>query len=654
MCAIGEWKVQVPVENQLDSAQKSGQRRAESRPTPCTSLAILLLAFRPSVLFNRLAPSSSLLTKSPSAVLDTCNQFTCCPPTARHRDLLLSARPRSLPRISIKSDHGLAGSGLTAREFKSKLKALSRNASERQEAELTTKGRGKKLARTLLRMPHSNVGSAVYLSSDITPLLLTLKRERAWELSLAALWRVAEEKPEMLTRSHANIVISTLADAHPPQWESACAVLESMPSMGLGRDAYSYSSAITACARAGRTRNALAIFRQCCAETEPNQGPNVVVFNVTLQACIQGGDQWHPHILGVFASMVAHGAQPSAWQYSTVLNAYARSHQWQKALDVIREMKSRRHGPQPESHCYAAAMRACLGAGQFSNVLDLYREMVKEEMPRTAYTLVPVFNSCAQIARTGQRGMWTHAKSILKEEAAAGVLNLNCYAAAMHTYAECGRFEEAFALLTQMAKATPPVEPNIHVFTSVIASLTLSRNWQVALGLLGSIHKNGVRVDAAAVEATLKVLGRAGEWYQACELLCTMSDRFNVKPSHIHLTTVLECVAVNEKWHEAYAVLEDVIDDLIDDCVVDTRLLEIVIKVCSLAGAWQRALDILEAVGDGATMKMCHDVVAALVKAREWTLAKELFDDMRERRFAGQSLAGLRQLAKAIQQATVQ
>ena len=119
------------------------------------------------------------------------------------------------------------------------------------------------------------------------------------------LWWVAETQPELLTCEHANIVVSTLSAARPTaQWERAIALLESMPSLGLTPDSYTYSAAIAACSRAGEVERALAVFRQCCASED---GPNAVVFNAVLLACQRAGAKWSPQLLAIFAAMSAHG-----------------------------------------------------------------------------------------------------------------------------------------------------------------------------------------------------------------------------------------------------------------------------------------------------------------------------------------------------------
>lgn len=493
-------------------------------------------------------------------------------------------------------------------------------------------------------------------SADLTRVLLRHKRGCDWELATATLWNVAAEHAAALRELHVNIVLSTLAAAQPAQYERACTLLSQMREMGLRPDPYSYSSTIAACSRAGQPERALAVFRQCCAEADSSARPNAVVFNAMLLACQRAGPAWQPQLIAIFAGMMTHGIHPNAWAHSAVLNAYAQKSEWTKALELldVMERQPNRLSPRPDGHCYAAAMRACLHAHEHTRVLDLHERMITAGLRGTAYTLVPALDACAALARAGDHSQWQHCQQLFEGYAAqadGADLNAHCFAAAARVYAECGRPDEALGLLKQMRSASPPIAPNAHVLTAVIASLGPSRQWRVAMQLLHGMARAGVPVDAHCVEAALKVTGRAGNWQQACRLFRSMASEFGVTPTPIHLTTVLQSLAAAEKWHVAAALLEEVFASppaqhharsnatgyaqspnstspaLFLDAF-DARLCATALTVCAKVGAWERALMLLEAAGEGVTPAMRRATVVTLIRAGEWSRAEVILDQL--------------------------
>ncbi len=502
-------------------------------------------------------------------------------------------------------------------------------------------------------VPQAQSWIKVHGAADLTRLLLQYKRGCDWESAMAALWFAAAEHASSLQLLHANIVLSTLAAAQPAQYERACALLCQMRAMGLRPDPYSYSSTIAACSRAGQPDRALAVFRQCSAEAQADARPNAVVFNAMLLACQRAGPEWQPQLIALFAAMGAHGVQPDAWAYSAALNAYARMRQWRKALELLDVMEQRPSGvgPRPDGHCYAATMRACLHAREHVQVLQLHQRMSAAGVRCTAYTLVPALDACAALARAGDRSQWRRSKQLLEEQAAqadGADLNAHCFSAAARVYAECGRPDLALGLLKQMRTASPPILPNAHVFTAVIASLGPSRNWRVALQLLHGMARAGVAIDAHCAEAALKVLGRAGRWREACQLFRSMASEFDVTPTPIHLTTVLQCLAAAKQWHVGAALLEEVYGAQPTDyaasatpdgahwspehpshtLAVDARLCAAALNVCANVGAWKRARVLLQAAGEEATPAMRRAAVVALIRASEWSRAEALLDQL--------------------------
>ena len=88
------------------------------------------------------------------------------------------------------------------------------------------------------------------------------------------------------------MVLAALAAARPAQWEWALALLDQMPSLGLEPDEYSFSSAITACARGGEPERALEVFRRSSAAGKATEA----VFNNVLLCCQRARSVSYTHL----------------------------------------------------------------------------------------------------------------------------------------------------------------------------------------------------------------------------------------------------------------------------------------------------------------------------------------------------------------------
>ena len=477
-------------------------------------------------------------------------------------------------------------------------------------------------------------------SSELAKLLLRHKRARDWESATSTLWWATDRHEALLNAAHVNIVISTCATAKPAEWERAIALLEQMPSLnGLQPDAYSYSAVIAACARAGQTERALAVFRKCSAEAASGgPGPNSVVFNAMLLACQRGGRQWQAELLAIFASMGAHGVTPDAWAYSTAIAALSRRGQWERALGLLAELEQPESSTKPDQHCYSAAMRGCLRASQWAVVLDLYNRARATGLPPSSYILQPALSACAAAAGGARHdagiGGWRRAQEIMAEAMVAddssteSLVSVHCFSAAARAYEAGGQWQLALSLLKEMLARKPPIRPNAHTFTAVIGSLRhATGQWHVALRLLAGMSRVGAPADAHAIEAALKVLGQQGRWRESADLLNSMEEELGVMPSSIHLTTVLHCHSAVAKQSHAHALLKRWMHA--PSIVMDERLCEAALAVCGRACASSTAREVLTAFADanGAaalTTPIRCAAVLAMCKAGDWAAAMRL------------------------------
>ena len=208
--------------------------------------------------------------------------------------------------------------------------------------------------------------------------LSRLRREREWDVAHSLLWEQLQEQPELVEPVHCNIVLSSLSEApRRPEWERALVLLEHMPTAGRTPDAYTYSAAISACARGGQSEHAVNTFKAMCASDVP---PNDVVYNNVLSACQRA--QQHKTLLALFATMLIRGVAPDAWACSAAIGARDKDGDHQGALDMFDTLTR----PQRSVHTYAAAMLAAKHAERPAKAVSLYEEMLERGIVPPSHT----------------------------------------------------------------------------------------------------------------------------------------------------------------------------------------------------------------------------------------------------------------------------
>jgi pentatricopeptide repeat domain-containing protein 1 len=196
-----------------------------------------------------------------------------------------------------------------------------------------------------------------------------------------------------LEKSHAPSLVAYTsaisACAKDGAWQQALRLLVRMPLIGLQPNAIQFNAAISACAKAKEWRPALALLRRMRGEANANDkgrpkqrrrrqlypSPNVVSYNAAISACARGG-VWR-EALALLRQMRTDGLTPDMVSYSTALDALARGAQGRAALGIITGMRQK--GIEPDAIALCAACRACEAAGEWRGALLVLRPVLQAE-----------------------------------------------------------------------------------------------------------------------------------------------------------------------------------------------------------------------------------------------------------------------------------
>lgn len=179
------------------------------------------------------------------------------------------------------------------------------------------------------------------------------------------------------------------------QWRDALDLLDQMKKEGLGQTAIAYNAAISACEKGLVPQKAVQVFEEMKKE---GVEPTVVTYSALISAA-EKGQQWrlalsvleemkaagHPaNVIGEFQPVWASECVPVTFSdgrsssfcytaYSATISALSKGQQWEKALELFRELEA--SGSTPSIVTYNATMTALEKGLQWERALDLFDEM---------------------------------------------------------------------------------------------------------------------------------------------------------------------------------------------------------------------------------------------------------------------------------------
>ena len=134
----------------------------------------------------------------------------------------------------------------------------------------------------------------------------------------------------------------------------------------------------------------------------------MITYSSVINACAKGGE-WQ-RALGLLDEMRSRGLVPDEITYNSVINACAKGDESQRALNLLDEMRSR--GLVPNVITYNSVINACAKGGEWQRALNLLDEMRSHGLVPDEITYSSVIDACA-------KGKWQCALDLVRRNAAA-------------------------------------------------------------------------------------------------------------------------------------------------------------------------------------------------------------------------------------------
>eukprot|EP00903_Cladosiphon_okamuranus_P012077 g11338.t1 len=384
------------------------------------------------------------------------------------------------------------------------------------------------------------------------------------------------------------------------RWLPALGLLERLmndPSSGVRPDSKTYGIVVSACAKAGRWREATnLVLREMPAR---GVAADVATYGAVLDACGKRG-RWR-EVLALMEGMVRAGLAPTVGMYNNAMTLCGGSGRAQVAVDILEQMAEA--GVAPNVASINSAMTACQQAGEWQRTLELLRRLQASPVDKPN---VRSFN--VAIKAVGDGGDCDAALALFREMLAAGIAaNMDSYSSVAGAFEKAGRIDDdsVLGILREMsdslATGANPAD-SITIGGSVLNANPLSsadghasKKWRQAVGLLREIEGGTGRTSTgtakggpaeAAVAAgggrqeqqALSLLrdmsgteipetvgsfslaitkcGHGGRWEEAVNLLRAM-ERAGIPPSRKCYHSAIAACGNSRRHEEALALLRE-------------------------------------------------------------------------------------------------
>eukprot|EP00434_Breviolum_minutum_P011049 symbB.v1.2.009747.t1/scaffold607.1/size181925/2 len=276
-------------------------------------------------------------------------------------------------------------------------------------------------------------------------------------------------------------------------WRPALQLLEMLKMQGLTATDVSLSSSIAACGLAAQWQRSMAILLAA-------NRPSMVSYGGVLAACSRG-EAWQ-QALCLFHHMQREGLKPNVICSNALLNAFAQSSEWFKALIHLQYMRS-------TGETTVISFNTVLNALRHSWLQSI---LLLSEMEEMSMANESSYNTC--IAALGAALQWSHAIQLMEHP---GARRIEKRGAVLGSLARAAQWREALCILEGIK------EPEILCYNAAMRACERAHEWQRVLMLFQQVEAH--QHSSASYCTMCTALSRAYHWQESLKLMLVAWDR---------------------------------------------------------------------------------------------------------------------------------
>ena len=414
---------------------------------------------------------------------------------------------------------------------------------------------------------------------------------------------------------------------------------------------FTYTSAITALADAGRWEEALKTYASIPDDVEKNDA----IVNAAVCAASVGGD-WVT-ARSVLEEALLVGVTPRTSSFNMAINTAAGAHQPAAALAILRRMRTA--GVRRNQLTYNAALSALEAGGRWQQALRLLRDMRRARVAPSLISYNLALGACAKAAKissakvssvTVSSAKVSSAKVSSAKVSSATVSSAKVSSAKVSPLVSSTAADAAMELLLELQQLK--LQPDVTSYSSAIAALSDAGQWERLGGLLGSTQAELLQPNGFSFSAAIAACERAGEWERLLALFAGLRKAGGAVDRSLWNAALSAAACAPDAGTEtgvdlALSLLGQMTEE---GYAPDLHSYNALLKACERAADWDTAIETLSIMK---SHKIVPDAISytsavgALGRAREWEKALSLWLTMLTDGISPDTLA-LRTLLRAL------
>ena len=309
-----------------------------------------------------------------------------------------------------------------------------------------------------------------------------------------------------------NNVIAACATAG--EWVVALKIMDIMHEEKLPLDAYTFTSAITACDQGGQYGEVLGLLDKYIATTHQAALLDAP-FNAALNSLLKHG--LDEDGVGVYSRMTRLGVKKSEITCTALVTGLAKLGEWESLLRVFSGLKDEARAQPPlfNEAIVGSALKACEKLGRHDAAKEVFRELpgvlgiaADQPVPTQYYNML--------LASFGKAAAHSEVAAVVAEMDRLGVhKNADSFT---HIISSCkaeGRLDEALKVLGEYEASAAYDRSNAYPYTAMISVCVESKQWEVALDVLEKMEQLDIARSKVAINSAIEALDAAGETVRA-------------------------------------------------------------------------------------------------------------------------------------------
>jgi pentatricopeptide repeat protein len=291
----------------------------------------------------------------------------------------------------------------------------------------------------------------------------------------------------------------------------AMTIMEDLKNSGAVPTVAIFNAGITACARAGDWRRALALLDEM---RDIGLVADSRSFAECMQACSTGGE-WQMG-MALLNTMTNEGLSPKTIHYNISIAGCNRAGKYSKALQLREEMLER--GLKPDLFTLNTALTSCNKIKAAETALELLTDAVASGITPDDLSFRLALSSCTQ------SGWEVAVKMVALRDAAGLPMDDSSLAAAMRACTLASLPDRAVDLY-ESALAQPGFHADVSSTVQLIHAHEQQGDWKKAIGAFEALRRAGTAPSAEVVAAAMRACASGQQWKKIAHLYNYASKR---------------------------------------------------------------------------------------------------------------------------------